>query len=291
MRTFKILFTFLAVTMLLCSQCYAQPVQEPPHTPEHWTNDYEPFRIAGNLYYVGTEDLGSFLVTTPKGHILINTGVASSSATIRQHVEALGFRFSDIKLLLATHAHYDHVGAMAEIKKLTGAKLMINKMDAPVMADGGRSDYVFGGDTSSFAPVKADRLLDSVSVIRLGGMKITALHHPGHTKGATSFLFDVKDDSRTYRVLIANFPTIVFEKKFSELKTYPGAANDYAYTFGSLRNLKFDLWLASHGSQFNLQDKRKPGDDYDPMAFADREGYDATIDRLYEEYRKKLKQK
>src|SRR5436305_12302732 len=106
---------------------------------------------------------------------------------IRSHVEALGFKFSDIKILLATHAHYDHVGAMAAIKKMTGAKLMVNEKDAPVLLDGGNSDYVFGGKGSTFQPVKADRLLHDHDTIKLDGMQIVLLHHPGHTRGASSF--------------------------------------------------------------------------------------------------------
>lgn len=280
----------IAACMLLGANVLAQPVKEPPTLNEGWVKDYEPFRIAGNLYYVGTEDLGSFLIATPEGHILINTGIASSTATIKKHVEDLGFNFTDIKILLATHVHYDHVGAMAEIKKITGAKLMINRNDAGVLADGGKSDYVFGGDTSSFEPVHVDRLLDDKSIIKLGGMELTALHHPGHTKGATSFLFDVKDSSRKYTVLIANMPSVVFREKFSEMKTYPNAAKDYAHTFAELKKQKFDIWLASHGSQFGLLEKRKQGDRYNPIAFADRKSYDAQVEKWHKSYREKLKE-
>ena len=123
---------------------------------ESWIKEYKPFRIAGNLYYVGSYDLACYLITTPQGHILINTGVAESATMIRSHVESLGFRFSDIRILLATHAHYDHVGAMAAVKKITGAQMMINEKDAQVMADGGNSDYLFGGKGNLFTPVKPD---------------------------------------------------------------------------------------------------------------------------------------
>lgn len=291
MRTLTLIFPILFAVCLsgsLASQ--AQPVAEPWFKPETWSNDYEPFRIAGNLYYVGTEDLASYLITTSEGHILINTGIASSTATIRKHVEALGFRFADIKILLTTHAHYDHVGAMAEIKKLTGARLMANKHDAPLLADGGKSDYVFGGDTSSFEPVRVDKQLDKQSVVTLGKTEITALHHPGHTKGATSFLLTVRDSNRSYRVLIANMPSIVFDEKFSELRTYPNAASDYAYTFQSLRSVQFDIWLASHASQFGLQDKHPVGAPYNPMAFSSKEDFHKRLDELYQKYLDKLKQ-
>ena len=261
------------------------------HVEEEWIRDYEPFRIAGNLYYVGSYDLACYLITTPQGHILINTGVAESVPMIRSHIEALGFRFADIKILLATHAHYDHVGAMAEIKKITGAKMMINENDAPVLADGGNSDYVFGGKGSTFAPLQADRLLHESDTIRLGNMEIVALHHPGHTKGASSFLFDVTDEHRTYRVLIANMPTILSGTKLSGMPGYPNVGKDYAYTLEALKELRFDIWLSSHASQVGLHEKHKPGDTYHPEAFIDRAGYDSAIGELKEEYLKRLNDK
>src|SRR5882757_3835115 len=193
MKAFRRFFpttTLLVASLSLLNFCAtAQKLIPPPMVQESWSRDYEPFRIAGNLYYVGTYDLASYLITTPQGHILINTGLAESAALIRAHVEKLGFKFTDIKILLATHAHYDHVGAMAAVKKMTGAKLMIEEKDAPVMADGGNSDYVFGGKGSTFLPVKADRLLHDHDTVTLGGMHLLVLHHPGHTKGACSFLF------------------------------------------------------------------------------------------------------
>jgi metallo-beta-lactamase class B len=266
----------------------AQKIIQPPFIQESWSKDYEPFRIAGNLYYVGTYELASYLIVTPQGNILINTGLAESALMIRSHIEKLGFKFRDIKILLATHAHYDHVGAMAAIKKMTGAKMMIHEKDAPVLADGGNSDYVFGRKGSMFAPVKADRLLHDGDTVALGGMRIRVLHHPGHTKGACSFLFDVKDGHRTYRVLIANMPTILDETKLSGMPTYPDVGKDYAYTLAAMKKIRFDIWLASHVSQFGLLTKRHPGDGYRPEAFIDQAGYDSAIDDLQKAYEKKL---
>jgi len=263
----------------------------PPVMQANWSEDYEPFRIAGNLYYVGTYDLACYLIATPKGHILINTGLATSVPMIRAHVAALGFKFSDIKILLATHAHYDHVAGMAEIKKLTGAKMMINEKDAPVLADGGSSDYVFGYKGSTFEPVKVDRLLHEHDTVKFGGMKIIVLHHPGHTKGACSFLFDVKDEHRSYRVLIANMPSILDETRFPSMPAYPNVAREYANTFAAMKKVKFDIWLASHASQFGLHQKHKPGDAYNPKAFIDPVGYDTALNDLYRAYLKRLDKK
>jgi metallo-beta-lactamase class B len=271
--------------------CSAQQIIPPPNVQPSWTQDCEPFRIAGNLYYVGTYDLSSYLITTPKGHILINTGLGGSDTMIRQHVEALGFKFSDIKILLATHAHYDHVGAMAAIKRATGAKMMIHERDAPVLADGGNSDFIFGGKGPMFEPLRADRLLHDRDTVKWGGMQILVLFHPGHTKGACSFLFTVKDDTRSYRVLIANMPSILDETKLSGMPGYPEVGKDYAYTLGAMKDLRFDIWLASHASQFGLHEKRKPGDGYHPESFFDRAGYDSAINELHTAYLKRLGEK
>ncbi|MCC8409396.1 subclass B3 metallo-beta-lactamase [Mucilaginibacter sp. UR6-1] len=265
----------------------AQKVIEPKDTPAEWSKPYQPFRIAGNLYYVGTYDLASYLVVTPKGNILINTGLANSADIIKKNIATLGFKFKDIKILLTTQAHYDHLGAMAAVKKQTGAKMMVDEADAQVMADGGSSDYALGNGVSTYVPIKADRILHDKDSIILGDTKLTMLHHPGHTKGSCSFLLDVKDAVRTYRVLIANMPSIVTEKKFGEVSEYPAIEKDYAYTFDAMKKLSFDIWVSSHASQFNLHTKHKPGDTYNPAAFIDLKGYDTYLAELDVEFKKK----
>ena len=266
----------------------AQPVREPSKRPADWSRPTEPFRIAGNLYYVGTYDLACYLITTKQGHILINTGLASSGPMIRNSIRKLGFRWADVKILLTTQAHYDHLGAMADMKRLTGAKMMANSAEVEVLADGGKSDYEMGGDTSAFKPIKADRILHDKDTISLGGTNIVMLHHPGHTKGSSSFLLDVSDGQKTYRVLIANMPTIINDRKFSEISKYPAIASDFDYTIDAMKGLKFDLWVASHASQFDLHKKRKVSDVYNPQVFADREGYDEYLKELEDRYKKKM---
>ena len=272
----------------MTTQSHAQKLIKNLHVDKEWSKDYQPFRIAGNLYYIGTYDLSIFLITTPQGHILINTGVAGSEALIKAHMKTLGFNFKDIRILLATHTHYDHVGAMATVKQQTHAKMMINAKDAALLADGGNSDYVMGGRGSMFLPVKADRLLHDGDTIKLGGMNIVMRHHPGHTPGANSFLFDVRDSVRTYRVLIANIPSILDDTKLTGMPLYPEVGKDYAYTIKAMKGLTFDLWLSSHASQYELHKKHQPGDPYNPAAFSDRSGYDATLDEWQKIYDKRL---
>ena len=282
-----LLVTVLSLMSLITS---AQKVRQPKITDAEWTMPYQPFRIAGNLYYVGTYDLACYLITTKQGNILINTGLASSASQIKKNIEALGFKFSDTKILLTTQAHYDHMGAMAAIKKMTGAQLMVNEKEADVLATGGASDYALGGHGSTYEPVKPDHLLHDGDTISLGNMRLVMLHHPGHTKGSCSFLFTVKDSSRAYRVLVANLPTIVTDKPFTSIKTYPEIAEDYAYTLRAMKNISFDIWLASHASQFHLHEKHKPGGAYNPAAFMDREGYDAALSDLQKQYDNKIKE-
>ncbi|RYY55819.1 MAG: subclass B3 metallo-beta-lactamase [Chitinophagaceae bacterium] len=276
----------IILPLLTCFQLLAQQVKEPPVTDHEWTDAYEPFRVAGNLYYVGTYDLTSYLITTAKGHILINTGVASSASQIEANIKKLGFRLKDVKILLTNQVHHDHVGAMAELKKKTGAKLFVDAKDAAVLRDGGMTDYYFAGASPVFRPVKPDRLLHDGDSVSLGGTSLLFLHHPGHTKGSCSFLVDLKDSARTYRTLISNIPSIIIEKKFSEVTAYPGMKEDYAYTLDTMPKISFDIWVAAHASQFDLHEKRKPADRYNPMLFSDRETYLERLKKIREKYEK-----
>ncbi|MGY3214215.1 subclass B3 metallo-beta-lactamase [Mucilaginibacter sp. HD30] len=286
----------LKKTILLISLCCislftsAQVVKERATLTPNWVKLYKPFRIVGNLYYVGTYDLACYLIVTPNGNILINTGLAASTPIIKANIEALGFKLEDTKILLTTHAHYDHVGAMAEIKKLTGAKMMINEADASVLADGGVTDYAYGGEFPSFAPVKPDVLLKDGDKVKLGGMEITIVNSYGHSKGANSFLLNVKDETKTWKVFIANMPTIIANEPFTAVPGYPNISADYAHTLASLKAQTFDLWLASHADQMKMHSKRKPDDPYNPSAFADRAGFDAIIAGFDAAYQRKIKQ-
>lgn len=287
-RTLALLI--IMASLLLNGALFAQEVREPVSTNSEWEKPYPPFRIAGNLYYVGTYELACYLVTTPEGNILINTGLASSDSIILQNIRSLGFRPADTRILLTNQAHFDHLGAMASIKKSTGAQLWVDEKDGPVVADGGRSDFAFGGNNSLFAPVTPDRLLRDGDTIALGGTQIVMLHHPGHTKGSCSYLLTVKDEQDSYRVLIANLPTIVTDKPLDKIPAYPEISADLAHTLASMKQIKFDIWLAAHASQFGMHKKHKPGDRYDPSAFFDRAGYDHALTRLQEQYEKKIKQ-
>ncbi|SEW00889.1 metallo-beta-lactamase class B [Chitinophaga sp. YR573] len=285
---FKKSIILIAIILFAGHFANAQTISAPKDPHPEWSAPYQPFRIAGNLYYVGTYDLACYLITTSAGNILINTGLAASVDMINKNIKTLGFNPADIRILLTTQAHNDHISGMATIQRLTGAKMMVDRGDSSVVADGGRSDYAL---SNYYEPVKIDRLLNNGDTIKLGEARLVMLHHPGHTKGSCSFLFDVKDEQRSYRVLIANMPTIVTEKKFSEIPAYPEIASDYAYTLREMKKLTFDIWLASHSSQFGLHTKHKPGDKYNPAAFMDKAGYDSLLNDLQLDFSNKVKEK
>lgn len=286
MKKVILLFILVLATALAAA---AQQVKEPAGNPE-WSKPYPAFKIAGNLYYVGTYDLASYLLVTPKGNILINTGLANSYSLIKNNIESLGFSLKDTKILLITQAHYDHTGALAQIKRETGAKLFVNAPEEDALKTGGKTDYEMGKYGETFEAVTPDKLLKDQSKIKLGGTKLTLLSHPGHTKGSCSYLVDVKEGSKTYKVLIANLPSIIIDGKFSDVKTYPEIQKDYAYTFNAMKNLNFDLWVASHASQFDLHQLRQPNDPYNPNLFSDKKAYFEALNNLATKYQEKLKE-
>ncbi len=259
-------------------------VHEPKGGNPEWVKDYEPFQMAGNLYYVGSYDLAMYLITTSEGHILINTGLASSAKMIQNHMKKLGFKMSDIKILLTNQAHFDHMGGMAAIKKMTGAQLMINEGDVQVAEDGGASDYVLGGHGATFQPVKADRILHDGDKISLGITALTMLNHPGHTKGSCSYILTVNEGKKSYKILIANMPKMLPEVNPAGMHGYANVGKDFEYTYAAMLKLQFDLWVAAHAGQFRLHDKHKPGDKYNPEVFRDRKGYEEVIKSLQKEY-------
>jgi len=182
------------------------------------------------------------------------------------------------------------MGAMAQIKKETGAKLYVDEKDAAELKSGGKSDYEMGKYGITFEPVHPDFLLKNNAKIKLGNTVLTLLHHPGHTKGSCSFLFETKEGKKNYKVLIANLPSIIIDHKFSDVKKYPTIQKDYGYTFEAMKKINFDVWVASHASQFDLHKKRKEGDAYNPKLFMDKENYFKRLKSLEEDYLEKVKE-
>jgi metallo-beta-lactamase class B len=250
-----------------------------PVTKAEYVKPFPPLRVVGNLYYVGTYDLGCYLIVTPAGNILINTGINDSRAPIQENIEKLGFKIQDIKLLLATHGHWDHVGAMAEFKRLTGAKMWMEEHEAPMLESGGSLDYRYPeGRGAIYEPIKVDRRLKDGEKFTFGGIEFTVMHHPGHTLGSTSFNFAVQDGGKTYNVLLVNMASINPGVKVSGMPGFPGITEAYTSTLAKQKLLKPQVWVSSHAAQFNLHQKYQPGDPYDPNRFVDPAGYAAKIE-------------
>ena len=252
---------------------------------ENWSRPFEGFQIIGNLYGVGSFDLSVFLITTDEGHILINTGLQDSTQMIRDNIESLGFRLEDVKILLTQQAHWDHTAALAEIKQLTGAEIWATVGDARVLEDGGYSDPHFGG-RESFPPVDVDKIIRDGEVIELGALDLTVHHHPGHTEGSSSYSMVMNEnDGRDYNVLIANMGTINGGKRLTVDPTYEGVAEDFLNTYRKQKEMDVDIWVAAHNSQYNMHEKYRMGQTYNPETFVDPSGFIRAIEELEQRYK------
>jgi metallo-beta-lactamase class B len=243
-----------------------------------WTAPFPPFHIAGNLYYVGSADLASYLVATPRGLILINSNLASSPPLIRKSVEALGFKWSDIKILLISHAHYDHCAGSAEVLNETGAKYEVMDADVSVVESGGRTDFNYGSDsTMHFAAAHVDRVLHDGDTVSLGGVVLTAHLTAGHTRGTTTWTTDEREGGRTLHVVIVGSPNVNPGYKLVRNTKYPKIAADYKHEFAVLNSLPCDTFLGAHGGYFEMKEKFTKFKNGDRDAFIDPAGYKAYI--------------
>ena len=276
-------FRLVAITVLALGFISTPPIQA-QNNPE-WTRPFAPFKLIGNIYWVGTYDLSTYLITTPHGHILVNTGLGDSAPNIKASVENLGFKMSDVKILTATHGHFDHVAAIAELKKMSGATLVINERDKELLESGGAADFRWGDTPSArFPTANVDRTFKDGETIALGGTTLTTHLHAGHTKGATSFTTDVQENGKTYRVIIANMGSINPGVTVTGMPKYPGIKDDYARTFAAQKAMKIDAFFASHASQFGMHDKYKPGDPYSVERFVDPAGFLREVGELEKAY-------
>jgi metallo-beta-lactamase class B len=219
-------------------------------------NPFPPFRIAGNLYYVGTDDLATYLVVTPKGNILINSDLEANIPMIKASIEKLGFKFSDTKILLISHAHFDHAAGSASIKQQTKAKYMVMDADVPLVESGGKTDFHYGNDPSMYFPsTKVDKILHDGDQVKLGGTVLTAHLTAGHTKGCTTWTMQVIDHGKPYQVVIVGSLNVNPGYKLINNKSYPNIAKDYEHAITILKSLHCDIFLGAHAGYFNLKDK------------------------------------
>ncbi len=254
-----------------------------------WTEPFPPFKIAGNLYYVGSKGLANYLITTPKGHILINSDMEENVPLIRASVEKLGFKFTDVKILLISHAHWDHDAASDTIKKLTGAKYMVMDADVSAVESGGKTDFQYGNDPETlYKPTKVDRVLYDRDEVRLGGSVLVAHLTPGHTKGCTTWTLKVAEGGKTYDVVIIGSPNVNPGYRLVKNVAYPRIAEDYETTFKLLKSLKCDIFLGAHGNYFGLENKYPRFKDEGLSVFVDPAGYKKYVEDKEQEFKNEL---
>jgi len=255
-----------------------------------WTEPYPGFKIADHLYYVGSKGLASYLVTTPAGNILINSSLEVSVPLIQASVEKLGFKFSDTKILLISHAHWDHDAGSAAVKKLTGAQYMVMDSDVPVVESGGVTDFQYGKTPGNQYPVaKVDRVLHDGDTVTLGGMTLTAHKTPGHTKGCTTWTMKATDGGKTYEVVIIGSPNVNAGYKLVNNALYPTIAQDYETTFRVLKSLPCDIFLGAHGDYFGMLAKYPKLGAGGANPFVDPAGYKNYVADKEEAFRDELK--
>ena len=251
-----------------------------------WNEPFPPHRIADNLYYVGSRGLSTYLITTKQGHLLINSSFERTVPIIRANVEQLGFKLSDVKILLASHAHSDHVEGHALLKELTGAKVYVMQGDDQVIAKGGASQYMYKG---GWKPCPVDRVLQDGDKVTLGEATLTARLTPGHTRGCTTWTMDAQDGGKTYHVVIIGSPNVNAGYRLVRNADYPEIAEDFARTFQVLKSLSCDIFLGAHGNYYNMEAKYarlKAGAKTNP--FVDPAGYQAYLEDRENFYRKTL---
>jgi len=251
----------LGSVLSLAGGVFAQTHPAPPPapanaTPAEWSERFPQHRMIGNIHYVGSRGLASYLITTPAGHILINSNLKTSVPLIQESIEKSGFRFNDVKILLISHAHFDHDAGSAEIIKLTGAKYMVMDGDVGVVESGGKSDFHYGNDRALRYPAtKVDRVLHDGDQVILGDTVLTAHKTAGHTRGCTTWSLKVKEAGNSYDVVIVGSPNVNPGYKLVNNASYPEIADDYARGFRVLKSLPCDVFLGAHGSYYEMEAK------------------------------------
>lgn len=254
-----------------------------------WADEAFPaHRVAGNTYYVGSKDLATYLIETPEGHIVINSGFEETVPLIRASIESLGFKLSDVKILLASHAHSDHVAGHADLQKLTGAKVYVMKGDDTVISSGGAGQYLY--DDSRWPACKVDRVLKDGDEVSLGGVTLMARSTPGHTRGCTTWTWSVTEAGKKFNVAVIGSPNVNPGYRLIDNKDYPEIAEDYAKTFRVLKQFPCDIFLGAHGDYYGMLAKYEKLKGAKQSPFIDAEGYQAYVTLKQKAFEQKLQE-
>jgi metallo-beta-lactamase class B len=266
----------ILVVFALCSIGFAQNSAD---QRAEWNRPIKPFRIIGNIYYVGAANVSSFYIQTPQGAILLDGGLPETAPLIEKNIAALCFSIQDVKILLNSHAHYDHCGGLAELKKRSGARMIASERDSRVLTSA-------QGGLGAFPAVKVDRVIDDKQALQLGGITLTAHITPGHTQGCTSWTMPVREGGKTYQVVFY-CSTSVVDKLVNNL-AYPNIVSDYERSFAELRTMPCDVFLAPHAEFFKLDEKRKQLDAGRVYAFVDPTEMKKHVEESERSFRKQL---
>ncbi|HEY6804952.1 MAG TPA: subclass B3 metallo-beta-lactamase [Pyrinomonadaceae bacterium] len=276
----------LALFLLLLSLPSAALAQQQQYPGAEWNKPFKPFRIVGNIYYVGTNDLACYLITTPSGHILLDTALEQSHDIVKGNIESLGFKLKDIKIMISSHAHFDHVAGHADMKAATGARVFASAADAVVLESGGKKGFYPLGD---YKPVKVDHILKDGETITLGNTKMTAHLAPGHTEGNTGWTMVVTDNDKKYDVVFVPSMSINDGVHLVNFKPWPGVADAYAQSFAMLKQLHCDVFLGPHARFFDMENKaHKLETNPTTNPFIDPAGYQQYIASFEQAYKEQL---
>lgn len=259
-----------------------------PGNMQQWNRPFSPYRVIDDIYYVGTNEIAQFLITTPSGHILLDTGFEASVPRLRENVESLGFRYRDIKLILTSHAHIDHVQAHALVRQQTGAEVVVSAADAPFVENGGKGETVYDG-VFEWTHCPVDRQVGDGDIVTLGGVALTAHLTPGHTLGATTWTMQVKDQGRSLAVVFFPSANINPGVRLLGNRRYPHIAQDFERSFAIWKALPCDVFLADHGEFYGMTSKYrllKAGTS--PNPFIDPEGYRRFVADAERRFRERL---
>ena len=255
-----------------------------------WTTAIPPYRIAGNLYYVGSRELASFLIATHEGLILVNSNLVTSPPQIRASVEKLGFHWRDVKILLISHAHHDHCAGSARILRETRAKYTVMDADVADVESGGRKNFAFGRQNGLFLypTAKVDRVLHDGDTVKLGDTALIAHKTAGHTKGCTTWTMTLTEKGQNYNAVIVGSPNVLSSYNLIDDPKYPRMATDFEQQFRTLKALPCDIFLGAHGGYYDMLAKSERLRAGDTHAFVDPVGYQKFVAEHEQDFRTEL---
>jgi metallo-beta-lactamase class B len=287
MKWNKILFCAAVLSLsLLPLLAHAQNLSDQKSLLEAWNQPVKPFRIIGNIYYVGTNNLACYLITTPGGHILIDTGMEESVPIVRANIEALGHKLKYVRIILSSHAHFDHVAGHADMKAATGAQVYATAADAATLESGGEKGF---HPLNKYKPVKVDRIIKDGEIVRIGSVALKAHLTPGHTEGNTTWTTTVEENGKKYEVVFAASMSINPGVRMVNNPTWAGVADAYAKSFQKLKSLACDVFLGPHAPFFNMEAKvGRMTADAKSNPFIDPDGYRNYIAAYEKSYNEQL---